>query len=37
MKEGDLVLLKDKKGKKYLITLKKGGSFCISQRESFSR
>jgi tRNA (adenine57-N1/adenine58-N1)-methyltransferase len=29
MKEGELVLLKDKKEKKYLITLKKGGIFSF--------
>jgi tRNA (adenine57-N1/adenine58-N1)-methyltransferase len=29
MKEGELVLLKDKKGKKYLFTLKRGGVFAF--------
>ena len=29
MREGELVLLKDKKGRKYLFTLKKGGIFAF--------
>jgi tRNA (adenine57-N1/adenine58-N1)-methyltransferase len=34
-KEGDLILLKDKKGRKYLITLKKGGIFEFHQGKVF--